>query len=154
MTATVGFQTLSTSSCSSSCSLSAETTTHNKTKQKRTLADIEDAFYGIFANFPSKTLSLAMRGVAFPTGRCYQPPSDTLSQEVSQLISTDTQVGGAAQSVFRVSSFSILWPSYLLVLICMYVIVKEALLSPPADVDRWGGSVFRVSSAFHPLAVV
>lgn len=59
---------------------------------QRTLADIEDAFYGIFANFPSKTLSLAMRGVAFPTGRCYQPPSDTLAQEVSQLISTDTQV--------------------------------------------------------------
>lgn len=60
--------------------------------KQRTLADIEDAFYGIFANFPSKTLSLAMRGVAFPTGRCYQPPSDTLAQEVSQLISTDTQV--------------------------------------------------------------
>ncbi|CAM9317431.1 unnamed protein product [Ectocarpus sp. 6 AP-2014] len=59
---------------------------------QRTLADIEDAFYGIFANFPSKTLSLAMRGVAFPTGRCYQQPSDTLAQEVSQLISTDTQV--------------------------------------------------------------
>lgn len=62
-----------------------------KTKQ-RNLADIEDAFYGIFANFPSKTLSLAMRGVAFPTGRCYHQPSDTLAQEVSQLISTDTQV--------------------------------------------------------------
>ncbi|CAM9410804.1 unnamed protein product, partial [Hapterophycus canaliculatus] len=59
---------------------------------QRTLADIEDAFYGIFANFPSKTLSLAMRGVAFPTGRCYQPPSDTLAQEVSQLVSSDTQV--------------------------------------------------------------
>ena len=59
---------------------------------QRTLADIEDAFYGIFANFPSKTLSLAMRGVAFPTGRCYHPPSDTLAQEVSQIISTDTQV--------------------------------------------------------------
>lgn len=59
---------------------------------QRTLADIEDAFYGIFANFPSKTLSLAMRGVAFPTGRCYSPPSDTLSQEVSQIISTDTAV--------------------------------------------------------------
>eukprot|EP00904_Undaria_pinnatifida_P009717 jgi/Undpi1/5876/HiC_scaffold_2.g01150.m1 len=59
---------------------------------QRTLADIEDAFYGIFANFPSKTLSLAMRGVAFPTGRCYSPPSDSLSQEVSQIISTDTAV--------------------------------------------------------------
>lgn len=59
---------------------------------QRTLADIEDAFYGIFANFPVKTLSLCMRGVAFPTGRCYHPPSDTLAQEVSQIISTDTQV--------------------------------------------------------------
>ena len=68
----------------SSCAFHAE--------KQRTLADIEDAFYGIFANFPSKTLSLAMRGVAFPTGRCYQPPSDTLAQEVSQLMSTDTQV--------------------------------------------------------------
>lgn len=63
---------------------------------QRTLADIEEAFYGIFANFPSKTLSLAMRGVAFPTGRCYSPPSDTLSQEVSQIISTDTAVRAAA----------------------------------------------------------
>lgn len=59
---------------------------------QRTLADIEDSFFGIFANFPSKTLSLAMRGVAFPTGRCYSPPADTLTQEVSQLMSTDTSV--------------------------------------------------------------
>ena len=37
-----------------------------------------------------------MRGVAFPTGRCYSPPSDTLSQEVSQIISTDTAVRAVA----------------------------------------------------------
>lgn len=68
---------------------------------QRTLADIEDAFFGIFANFPSKTLSLAMRGVAFPTGRCYEPPSDTLAQEVSQIISTDTQASSCFEAEAR-----------------------------------------------------
>ncbi|CAM9656701.1 unnamed protein product [Ascophyllum nodosum] len=59
---------------------------------QRTLADIENAFFGIFDNFPIAILSLAMRGVAFPTGRCYKPPSDSLAQEVAQLVSTDTAV--------------------------------------------------------------
>lgn len=58
---------------------------------QRTLADIEESFFGIFANFPSAPLALAMRAVAFPTGRCYAPPSDKLSQEVAQLISTDSE---------------------------------------------------------------
>lgn len=60
--------------------------------KQKTLADIEDAFFGIFANFPSRTMALAMRTVAFPTGRCYSNPSDTLTQEVSQLMSSDTAV--------------------------------------------------------------
>ena len=61
-------------------------------QRQRTLADIENAFFGIFDNFPIAILSLAMRGVAFPTGRCYKPPSDSLAQEVAQLVSTDTAV--------------------------------------------------------------
>lgn len=55
-------------------------------------ADIEDAFHGIFANFPNRPLALAMQAVAFPTGRCYPRPSDTLSKEVAQLVSTDSAV--------------------------------------------------------------
>ncbi|CAM9939748.1 unnamed protein product [Phaeothamnion confervicola] len=55
-------------------------------------ADIEDAFYGVFANFPNAPLALAMRAVAFPTGRCYPRPSDKLAKEVAQLVSTDSAV--------------------------------------------------------------
>lgn len=33
-----------------------------------------------------------MRGVAFPTGRCYSQPSDSLKREVAQLVSTNSEV--------------------------------------------------------------
>ncbi|CAM9690854.1 unnamed protein product, partial [Choristocarpus tenellus] len=56
------------------------------------LSDIEKAFYGIFANFPTRPLAWAMQGVAFPTGRCYDPPSDALAREVAQLVSTNSEV--------------------------------------------------------------
>ncbi|CAN0279539.1 unnamed protein product, partial [Discosporangium mesarthrocarpum] len=42
-----------------------------------------------------------MRGVAFPTGRCYPLPSDALSKEVAQLVSTDSEVRDLfAENVF------------------------------------------------------
>jgi acyl-CoA dehydrogenase len=56
------------------------------------LAEIEDSFYGIFENFPTRPLAWAMQGMAFPTGRCYTRPSDTLGREVSALISSDSAV--------------------------------------------------------------
>lgn len=75
--------------------------------RQRTLADIEIAFFGIFDNFPSTALSLAMRGVAFPTGRCYKPPSDSLAQEVAQLVSTDSAVRSDALLLTRSMAFVI-----------------------------------------------
>jgi acyl-CoA dehydrogenase len=56
------------------------------------LYDIEDAFHGIFANFPIPGVGLVMRAVTFPTGRCYAKPTDKMTQAVSQLISTDSEV--------------------------------------------------------------
>ncbi|KAG5175311.1 acyl-CoA dehydrogenase [Tribonema minus] len=56
------------------------------------LAETEDAFYGIFDNFPTRPLAWAMRGMAFPTGRTYRRPSDDLAKEVSRLVSTDSAV--------------------------------------------------------------
>ena len=32
------------------------------------LADIEDSFYGIFENFPTRTLAYTMKAMTFPTG--------------------------------------------------------------------------------------
>lgn len=81
--------------------------------RQRTLADIENAFFGIFDNFPSTALSLAMRGVAFPTGRCYKPPSDSLTQEVAQLVSTDSAVRGDALLAVSIDGFDERFSCYL-----------------------------------------
>ena len=57
------------------------------------LREVEDALFGVFANFPIRPLGWLMRGVCFPTGRCYSvPPSDKLKREVARLISSDSAV--------------------------------------------------------------
>jgi len=57
---------------------------------KDALAQSEEAFYGLFANFPSKVLAWAMRGVIFPYvypyGREFEPPNDRLGHEVVGLL--------------------------------------------------------------------
>jgi acyl-CoA dehydrogenase len=54
------------------------------------LARIEDAFYGLFANLPSRFLAWALRGVifpfVFPYGREFEPPRDRLGHEVVGLL--------------------------------------------------------------------
>ena len=55
-----------------------------------TLARAEEAFYGLFANLPSRFYSWAMRGVIFPFvypyGREFEPPRDRLGHEVVGLL--------------------------------------------------------------------
>jgi len=56
------------------------------------LSRAEDAFYGLFANFPSRIVAWAMRGVIFPFvypyGREFPPPDDRLGHEVVGLLLT------------------------------------------------------------------
>ncbi|CAM9411921.1 unnamed protein product [Chrysoparadoxa australica] len=61
-------------------------------QMQKLLCDTEEAFQGIFDNFPIRPLAWAMRGVAFPTGFSYSQPSDKLSKQVADLISTDSEV--------------------------------------------------------------
>jgi len=56
------------------------------------LYETEDAFEGIFDNFPVPLLGGLMKGIMFPFGRCYKKPSDTT-------------VAGAANAITTMSSF-------------------------------------------------
>jgi acyl-CoA dehydrogenase len=67
------------------------------------LYDIEEAFHGIFANFPIPGVGLAMRAVTFPTGRCYSKPSDKMTHTVARLITTDSEVRKQLSSALFVS---------------------------------------------------
>jgi acyl-CoA dehydrogenase len=50
------------------------------------LCRIQEAFYGVFENFPSRWLGLAMRLVIFPWGRSFTAPQDRLSTEIARLM--------------------------------------------------------------------
>jgi acyl-CoA dehydrogenase len=56
------------------------------------LCDAEEAFDGIFANFPVPVLGATMKALTFPTGRCYSRPGDKLTKAVSDAITTDSAV--------------------------------------------------------------
>jgi acyl-CoA dehydrogenase len=55
------------------------------------LARAEDAFAGLADNFPTAWSRLAIRLVAFPTGRKLRAPSDALGSEVAHLITAPTE---------------------------------------------------------------
>jgi acyl-CoA dehydrogenase len=56
------------------------------------LARTEEAFYGLFANLPSRLIAWGLRGVIFPFiypyGREFEPPSDRLGSQVAALLLT------------------------------------------------------------------
>ena len=56
------------------------------------LYDTEDALHAVFDNFPIPVLGPLMRGLTFPTGRCYAKPTDKMTTNVAQLITTDSAV--------------------------------------------------------------
>jgi acyl-CoA dehydrogenase len=55
------------------------------------LSRIQDAFYGVFENFPSRIVAAAMRALIFPWGRVYSPPKDSLGQAVARLLLEPSQ---------------------------------------------------------------
>ena len=66
-----------------------------------TLNKIEEAFFGIFDNFPVRPIGWLMRGLTFPTGSCYGKASDKLVRKTSQLITNKTAVRDLlSESVF------------------------------------------------------
>lgn len=54
------------------------------------LYDIEEAFHGIFANFPIPGLGTVMQAITFPTGKCYAKPNDELLRKTADAITTDS----------------------------------------------------------------
>jgi acyl-CoA dehydrogenase len=52
---------------------------------------IQEAFYGVFENFPSRISAWAMRLLVFPWGRAYAPPSDRLGQQVARAMMEPSQ---------------------------------------------------------------
>lgn len=54
------------------------------------LFDIEEAFHGIFANFPIPVLGPVMQALSFPTGKCYAKPTDELLRQTAAAITTDS----------------------------------------------------------------
>ena len=62
---------------------------------------IQEALMGISSNFPVPLLGPIMRACTFPRGREYHKPSDKLRRQVSQLITTPTEVRALlVQNVF------------------------------------------------------
>lgn len=53
---------------------------------------IQEAFYGLFNNFPSRWLGFVMRVLVFPYGRIFTPPSDQLSHQVASQMLTETPI--------------------------------------------------------------
>lgn len=53
---------------------------------KDALARTQQAFYGVFENFPNRVAAVAMRLVVFPWGRAFSEPEDRLGSEIAQLM--------------------------------------------------------------------
>jgi acyl-CoA dehydrogenase len=51
----------------------------------------QEAFYGVFENFPSRVSAWKLRLLVFPWGRAYAPPSDRLGQKVARAMIEPSQ---------------------------------------------------------------
>jgi acyl-CoA dehydrogenase len=56
------------------------------------LYEIEDAFEGVFQNFPIPGVGLLGRSVVFPFGRNYTKPSDSMTKAAADLITKETSL--------------------------------------------------------------
>jgi len=54
--------------------------------------DTQEAIYGIAENFPIRPVGWLIKGLCFPMGRTYSPPSDQQIAAASNAISTETDV--------------------------------------------------------------
>jgi len=68
------------------------------------LHDIEEAFDGIFQNFPLPFLGVIMKALTFPTGRCYNLPKDRTVSGAANAITTKTDIRDLIASDLFISS--------------------------------------------------
>ncbi|MEO8004052.1 MAG: acyl-CoA dehydrogenase [Betaproteobacteria bacterium] len=54
------------------------------------LVRIQDAFYGVFENFPGRVTGSLLRFIVFPLGRAFTPPPDRLGHEIAKLLLEST----------------------------------------------------------------
>ncbi|HVY04795.1 MAG TPA: acyl-CoA dehydrogenase [Burkholderiales bacterium] len=54
------------------------------------LVRIQDAFYGVFANFPSRLTGAMLRIIVFPLGKSFAPPPDRLGHQIAKLLMEPT----------------------------------------------------------------
>ncbi|WP_043972961.1 MULTISPECIES: acyl-CoA dehydrogenase [Acinetobacter] len=59
---------------------------HAELALNKALYQVQEAFFGFYANFPMKLAACMVRLICFPFGRPITAPSDQLKQEVAQLI--------------------------------------------------------------------
>ncbi|ENX17822.1 hypothetical protein F895_00545 [Acinetobacter sp. CIP 64.2] len=59
---------------------------HAELALNKALYQVQEAFFGFYANFPMKLAACMVRLICFPFGRPIAAPSDQLKQEVAQLI--------------------------------------------------------------------
>jgi acyl-CoA dehydrogenase len=53
---------------------------------KDALHGTQEAFYGVFENFPNRAVAFAMRLVIFPWGRTFSAPEDRIGTEIARLM--------------------------------------------------------------------
>lgn len=56
------------------------------------LFEAQEAFYGIFENFPSKAIAYFLKRVIFPWGRSFARPKDVLSRRLADIMLTQTDL--------------------------------------------------------------
>lgn len=54
------------------------------------LYQIQEAMYGLFANFPNRFIGLSLRLICFPYGRRYRQPDDATGQKVARALLKDS----------------------------------------------------------------
>ena len=62
---------------------------HAKLALEKSMFHAQEAFYGLFANFPVGIAAALVKFICFPLGRPIQKPSDALKQQVGEIIMQD-----------------------------------------------------------------
>ena len=62
---------------------------HAKLALEKSLFNAQEAFYGLFANFPVSIVAGLVKFICFPLGRPVNKPSDALKQQVGEIIMQD-----------------------------------------------------------------
>jgi acyl-CoA dehydrogenase len=62
---------------------------HAKLALEKSLFNAQEAFYGLFANFPVSIAAGLVKFICFPLGRPVNKPSDALKQQVGEIIMQD-----------------------------------------------------------------